>query len=257
MAVRGSKYRRRRGRLGVLYKLLSVLLILAAIVGGCIVFFRVEKITVSGSTTYTEQHIIDVSGVEMGDNLFLIQKVPAARKILGQLPYIKEVNIRRELPNEIVINVKECTPVAALEGEEDSWWILDSSAKLLEQGDRELAAPYMKISGLTALKPSAGGRVAVSVEESTKLGSLKSILAALEERELFANVDSVDLSAVSEIRMIYQGNYTVRMPMYSDDFHRLIHTMQAVAEHPKVAGRAGTIDLTLKNPSFVPDDGGF
>ena len=31
-------------------------------------------------------------------------------------------------------------------------------------------------------------------------------------------------------------------------------TMQAVAEHPKVAGRPGTIDLTLAKPSFVPDD---
>ncbi len=257
MAVRGSKYRRRRGRFGVLYKLLSVLLILAAIVGGSIVFFRVEKITVTGSTTYAEQQIIDVTGVEMGDNLFLIRKVPTGRKILNALPYLKEVNIRRELPNGLAITVNECVPVAALAGEEDSWWILDSSAKLLEQGDGALAAPYMKITGLTALKPSPGGRVAVSVEESTKLGSLKSILAALEERGLFADVDSVDLSAVTEITMVYQGNYTVRMPMYSDDFHRLIHTMQAVAEHPKVAGRTGTIDLTLKNPSFIPDDGIF
>ena len=252
MAARGSKYRRRRGRFGVLYKMLSVLLILAAIVGGCIVFFRVEKIAVAGSTTYTEQQIIDVSGVEMEDNLFLIRKVPTGRKILNALPYIKTVNIRRELPNGLAITVTECVPVAALAGEESTWWILDSSAKLLEQGDKTLARPFMKITGLTALKPAAGGRVAVSVEEATKLDSLKSILSALEERGMYADVDSVDLSAAAEIRMVYLDHYIVHMPLYSDDFHRLIHTMQVVADHPKVAGRPGTIDLTLEKPSFIP-----
>ena len=115
----------------------------------------------------------------------------------------------------------------------------------------------MKITGLTALKPAAGGRVAVSAEESTKLDSLKSILAALEERGLFADVNSMDLSAVTEIRMVYQDHYSVRLPMYSDDFHRLIHTMEVVAENPKVAGRPGTIDLTLSDPSFYPDDTSF
>lgn len=257
MAARGSKYRRRRGRFGVLYKLLSILLILAAIIAGCIVFFRVEEITVTGSTTYTEQQIIDASGVEMEDNLFLVQKVPTGRKILGALPYIKDVNIRRDLPNGLLITVNECIPVAALKGEGDSWWILDSSTKLLEQGDDVLAKSYMKITGLDALKPSTGGRVAVSAEEATKLDSLKAILAALEEREMFADVNSVDLSAVTEIRMVYQDHYTVRMPMYSDDFHRLIHTVEAVAENPAVAGRSGTVDLTGEHPRFIPDNQPF
>ena len=257
MAARGSKYRRRRGRFGVLYKLLSVLLILAAIVAGCIVFFRVEKIAVTGSTTYTEQQIIDASGVELEDNLFLVQRVPTGRKILNALPYIKTVNLRRALPNGLEITVTECVPVAALAGEEDSWWILDSSGKLLEQGDEALALPYMKVSGLTALMPSPGGRVAVSVEEATKLDSLKQILAALEERGMVAGVNSMDLSAVTEIRMIYQDHYTVRMPMYSDDFHRMIHTLEAVAENSAVAGRPGVIDLTGERPRFIPGDTSF
>ena len=257
MAARGSKYRRRRGRFGVLYKLLSVLLILAALVAGCIVFFRVEEITVTGSTTYTEQQIIDATGVEMEDNLFLVQKVPTGRKILGALPYIKEVNIRRDLPNGLVITVNECVPVAALKGEGSSWWIMDSSGKLLEQGDAALAKPYMKITGMEALKPSAGGRVAVSAEETTKLDSLKSILAALEGRGMYADVNSMDLSAVTEIRMVYQDHYTVRLPMYSDDFHLLIHALEAVAENDAVAGRSGTIDLTGERPRFIPNETSF
>lgn len=252
MAARGSKYRRRRGRFGVLYKLLSVLLILVAVGAGCIVFFRVEHINVTGSTTYTQQQIVDASGVEMGDNLFLIRRVPTGRSILGDLPYLKEVNIRRAPPNSLEITVAECLPVAALQGEDDSWWIVDSSVKLLEQGDAALADPYMKITGLTLLMPSAGERAAVSVEESTKLESLRSILSALEERGMYSQVNSVDLSAQAEIRMVYRTRFEVRMPLYSDDFYLLIHTLEAVADNGAVAGRPGTIDLTGERPRFIP-----
>ena len=257
MAARGSKYQRRRGRFGVLYKLLSVLLILAALVGGCIVFFRVERITVTGSTTYTQQQIIDATGVEMGDNLFLVQKVPTARKILNALPYIKTVNIRRDLPNELDITLTECVPVAALKGEDGVWWILDSSGKLLEQVDLDGVGSLMKITGLTALKPSEGGRLAVAVEDTTRLESLKAILSELEARGMYTEAADLDLSGVTEIHMTYRGRLSVRMPMYSDDFRHLIHALQAVADNSAVVDRSGTVDLTGERPRFIPNDLSF
>ena len=49
MAHRSSRRRaRRRGRFSGLYKLLSALLILAALVAGCLVFFRAEGVAVPG-----------------------------------------------------------------------------------------------------------------------------------------------------------------------------------------------------------------
>ena len=49
MAARRNKRKRRnRGRFGFLYKVLSAAVIVAAIVAGCAVFFRVENIEVSG-----------------------------------------------------------------------------------------------------------------------------------------------------------------------------------------------------------------
>ena len=53
MAARRNRNtrRRNRGRFGGLYKLLSVLLIFAAILLGCLVFFRVDRIEVTGAAT--------------------------------------------------------------------------------------------------------------------------------------------------------------------------------------------------------------
>lgn len=258
MAARRSRRRRRRGRFGFLYKLLSIVLILAAIVAGCIVFFRVEEVTVIGSTVYTDEEIIAAAEVELGDNLFLIGKIATGTKIVNRLPYIDTVNVRRALPDTLVITVTECTPVGVLEGEEGTWWVIDSMCKLLECGGNELLGEYPQISGLTALMPSEGGRLAVSVEESAKLDSLKQLLAALDDWEMLPQVRDIDLSGGSEIRMTYEERFSVRLPMYSDDFHLLAHTLQLAAAQLN-AGQTGTIDLTGIDltagevGSFIPD----
>lgn len=252
MAARRSRRRRRRGRFGFLYKLLSVVLILIALVAGCIVFFRVEEITISGSTVYADEEIIAAAEVERGDNLFLVGRVQTARKIRSQLPYIDTVNLRWALPDTLVITVTECTPAGVLKGDDGTWWVVDSACKLLEQGGSELTRQYPEITGLTPLMPATGANLAVSVEESAKLDSLKQLLAALDEREMLSQVQAVDLSGVSEIRMTYENRFTVRLPLYDDDFHLLAHTLQEIAAYLDV-GQTGTVDLTGTQARFIPD----
>ena len=133
MASRRSNKRKRRnrGRFGFLYKMLSLIIILVVIAAGCVVFFRVEDITVSGVSRYTAQEIIDASGVAQGDNLFLVGSSRTAQKIYSTLPYVDEVNIRHALPDGIVITVTERVPAAVIQGD-DGWWIIDAKGKILD-----------------------------------------------------------------------------------------------------------------------------
>ena len=84
MAARRNRKRRRRnrGRFGVLYKLLSILLIFAAILVGCIIFFRVNTMVVTGNSRYTQEEVLAAAGVEKGDNLFTLNKYQIADRIL-------------------------------------------------------------------------------------------------------------------------------------------------------------------------------
>lgn len=103
---RHSNRRRRRGNFGFLYKLLSVLVICAAVVMALTLFFRVDTIEVTGTERYTEKDVIEASGIQLGDNLFLLNKYEAARSIAEQLPYIdiEDIRIRRELPDTLLID---------------------------------------------------------------------------------------------------------------------------------------------------------
>ena len=77
-----NRQRRRRGRFGFLYKLLSFLIIFAAILVGCVAFFRVNEVVVTGNERYSAEEIIAASGVGLGDNLFLVNKPQTTASIM-------------------------------------------------------------------------------------------------------------------------------------------------------------------------------
>ena len=60
-------------------------------VAACAVFFRVGEIQVTGNSRYTAQEIIDVTGVKVGDNLFLLDRARLAREIQSRVSlYVNE-----------------------------------------------------------------------------------------------------------------------------------------------------------------------
>ena len=65
--------RRRRGSFAPLYKVLCLVLIVGAIAAAMAVFFKAEKIEVSGNSRYTTRQVVDACGVEQGDNLFFYE----------------------------------------------------------------------------------------------------------------------------------------------------------------------------------------
>ena len=134
---RNRQRRRRRGRFGFLYKLLSFLIIFAAILAGCVAFFRVNRVVVSGNGRYSEADIIAASQVELGDNLLLVNRPQTASSIMSRLPYVETVAPVRRLPDTVELHITESTAVAVIRAE-GSYWLLSAGGKLLEQGDVSL-----------------------------------------------------------------------------------------------------------------------
>ena len=113
---RSRKRRRNRGRrLGPVFKLLCLLALVVALTAGATVFFRVEQVVVTGNSRYTQEEIIEVSGIQKGDNLYGWNKFSIAQQLRQTLPYIGEVSIRRALPSTVIITVVEWEAIARIE----------------------------------------------------------------------------------------------------------------------------------------------
>lgn len=240
-----NRQRRRRGRFGFLYKLLSFLIIFATVLAGCVVFFRVNQVVVTGNSRYSAQEIIDASGVEIGDNLFLVNRPRTAQSILGALPYVENAVPVHRLPDTVELHITECIPAAALNcgGE---WWLMDPRGKLLEQGGETLARGYPNVIGLHPLEPEAGEWISVEIGEQDKLEGLQKLLTALRDRGLVEGITGfIDLSSSNVIYFGYGENLTVAVPM-TGDFDLRAFSLKRVLETFEQQGEiiSGTLDLT-------------
>lgn len=248
MAVKRNRNqrRRRRGRFGFLYKALSFLIIFAAILVGCVAFFRVNEIRVVGNERYTEEEIVAASGVEIGDNLFLVNRPQTANAIMKRLPYVESATPVHCLPDTVELRIVESQAVAVLQAD-GGWWLLNSRGKLLEQGEESLGEDLPAVLGFTPQTPALGARMTAAIEDQTRLDGLKGLLTALEDRGMIQNVtDFIDVSASNAIYFGYGDDLTVVVPM-SGDFDRRVFSLQRVLETFAQRGEkvTGTLDLTF------------
>ena len=242
MARRRHSNRRRGGSFGFLYKLLSVVVICVCLVAALTLFFRVGEVKITGQQRYTDQQVLEASGIEYGDNLLLLNKYDAAGSIVDQLPYIEEIRINRTLPDTLTIEVRECrSPMAVLQ--DGSAWIISSSGRIVDQKAESAAENYALISGCQLLAPSVGTQIALATEYASQQSSLLELMAALEESGMIADVDGIRLEDTSAIRMDYIDRFTVKMPYEADYALKLKILRQALAQDVVQDNMTGTFDM--------------
>lgn len=282
------KRKRGRRRFGLLFKLLCGAALVAAATLGATVFFQVETIAVVGNSRYTAQEVIDASGVQIGDNLFQMNKNQISQQILQRLPYVGEVSPQRGLPSTLTIQVTEISAAAQVEvyqddsaqaepaaedgsgdsgegdgsqaeGEElptlaDQPWLISTSGKLLEVAPEGSGA--LSVTGLTVLAPQAGTMLAVPQEQQSRLATLKELLSALEAAGELDQVSSIDLTHATWVGMRYRENFDARLPLGEDMAHSLAVLSAAVEDTLQTRGpqAAGTMDLTqeMADAIFTP-----
>ena len=240
-----TKRRRGRGSYGFLYKLLSVLLICGAIIAAMTLFFRVDNIVVSGQKRYTAEEIQAACGVELGSNMYLLNKYDLRQNIWNQLPYIEDIRINRKLPDTLLIEVRESGRPFALV-QDGSAWLVSGSGKIVEQLPEEEAGLYGRITGCQLLAPAVGSSLALATEYASQQSSLLALLRALDDAGLTENADAISLDELSYLKMDYIGRFTVRMDYGADYEWELKKLTATLAKEQIQSNMTGTIDLRLK-----------
>ena len=246
---RNSNRRRRRGSPGFLYKLLSTLAICACLIVALTLFFRVDAIVITGAERYTEQEILDATGVEIGDNLYLLlNKNDVASRMMADLPYLKSVRINRKLPDTLLIEVEECaTPMAVVQ---DGYaWLVSpgdkgrGKLKIVEQLEADAAADYGVIDGCALLAPTVGGQLALATEYTSQQESLVALLLALESEGMLDQVDAIHLDDLATLSMDYAGRFTVQMTYGADYVYKLRYLAELLNREEIQDNMTGTFDM--------------
>ncbi|MEA3454100.1 MAG: FtsQ-type POTRA domain-containing protein [Candidatus Caldatribacteriota bacterium] len=81
-------------------------------------FCNIEEVIIKGNDCLSEDEILCSSKVKLGENIFKLD-LKKSKDSLMQEPWIKEVEIKRVIPNKIIISIKERKPAAIIHiGEE-------------------------------------------------------------------------------------------------------------------------------------------
>ena len=244
--------RSRQRRSGALFKALAVLVTAVAILLAMSVFFKVSRIDVVGAETYSEKEIIDASGIEIGENLFFVDRFEAASRIFANLPYIDNVTVTRKLPNHIQINVTESSAVAWVDFEGQSFAV-NQNGKVISSVKEAERESLITVTGLELKKPEAGKQLVAVKADAGKLEALVALLKEMHARGITQDVQNIDLSDATNPSFTYLERFTVRMGANENIGYKLGMLRSAVDQLSEY--ESGTIDLSVddKRAYFSPN----
>ncbi len=243
--IRHRQDKRRRLKKGVrtfLTVFIAVLVIaVVSVVLSLTVFFKVDKISVSGSEIYSETEIITASEIEQGDSMFLVNRSALVKNMEERLPYVYSLNVKYSLPSEIKLQVTDAEVAYAIKNEDKSYILLDDNFKVLEsESETKEGATLISASGKISAVP---GSMVIFEDENT-MSCISELAEAIEETHL-EPVSKVESKGLTQNYIVYDSRITFKLGS-CDDLNNKIYRGLAVCEELDESnpGVKGTVDLT-------------
>lgn len=236
-AAASRKARRRKRLLLIFYLVTFLIAIGAAVVLSITVLFRIDTIQVTGQSRYTEQEIVQMSGIEVGENLFLADTATAKQQIEEKLPYIGRAKVSRRLPAKILITVEEAEISGAVEYN-GGYAIVSPEGKVLEITSA-IPEGYSLIEGLDLKSADLGKKIVY--EDPEKQEMFTELAQSLAEHGI-APITRMDLTNLYDIVVEYDGRITMEFGLPSDiDFK--VRFAKTILSEPDMAEAQGVLNL--------------
>ncbi len=233
---------RRYGRSsGVLARIFVMLLVVAIFIFCAAIFFKITDIVVEGNNLYTDEEVVDASGLALGDNLLAVSRGTVAGRIQASLPYVEDVQVGRALPGTVTVTVRESDAVYAVYAANGTVWLMNSSGKLLEQAAPG-ASSYPWLVGVTVQNPQAGNQAACA--ETEALDAALTVIQLLESTDYLPKIVEIDVTKPYDIILRYESLYEIHLGGVDQMEYKMRYLTAILADSQIAEG--GIIDLTLE-----------
>jgi cell division septal protein FtsQ len=282
-ARRATRHRNRR----ILVLLSKIALVLAVCVGLCYgvrtglsrFFFdnpeyRLATIDIQTDGTLQRDQVLKMAGLREGVNIFSVN-LAQVRDRLQRLPQVDEVQVERNMPNEIDIRVTERKPIAWITSEKavtnpfasDAAFLIDARGILMKE--KKLLPEYLSLPMITGCSDEAlvPGKVIESFEAKAALELLRLTTTSFMQTRF--QIREVDVSK-GYCLLVTDKNHTQVMfgfehldtqmqrleqfLVYSDDSHRELETVNLLVARniPVTFARPVSAVLSELDPDSEP-----
>lgn len=143
-------------------------------------YFNINGIAVIGNQGVTDDEIVKLSGIKMGESVFSVHPLLVQHKIKEKNLYIESVNVTRRLPDKVEIAVKERKLLAQFP-QDKKFVVTDDEGMVLDITKDEHQTTL--IEGLTVTE--AEKKETIKIKESQGLQRTLDFIKAMDENDLF------------------------------------------------------------------------
>ncbi len=211
-----------------LLRLATAAAVVLALFAGMSIFFKVDstKIIVAGAEKYTAWDVAEASGVRDGDGLLGLSKAKIGARICKKLPYVDSVRVGIKLPDTVHIEIKERSVAYAASDTMSNWWLLNAQGRIIDKADGAAVKSHTQILGVKLQGAMVGEQAVASeaapttptdepalpvVSGKTQLENALQLISALEKNGVMGNVDSVDVSDLSRLTLVYEDRFQINL----------------------------------------------
>ena len=214
------------------------------------IFFKVSSVQVTGNSYYSAQQVIDASGIQQGDNLMALSKATVSGRICQELPYVRSVQIRKNLPNEIILSVEETSVAYAVKDNAGVYWLITSEGKIIGKAENGDVGGYVLVTGFVIQNPVPGESMKAAGSEQLEavqhqLDLTCNLLTALEQCDFGDKIVSVDVPSDYNVSCWYGDQFKVIFGDTEDFSYKLRYLAGVIAKLDSFA--SGEIDLRFQN----------
>ncbi len=146
---------------GVILTLFALLVIAGIVLVFTLDSFKIKTINVEGNYVFSDEELIELSGIRYDSHLFFANYSKAARTIRDSSPYVRDCTVSFTFPSTVNINVEERSKIAYVKTP-DGYAALDDQGIVLELSSfdsEHKVAPV--ISGLNITHASLGKEIVI------------------------------------------------------------------------------------------------
>ncbi len=254
--------KKRKMRLALVVSVFALFIV--AVVGGVtsLFIFRVKSFNVqTESSMYTQQEVIDASGIEINKSLVFINLDKAEESVERKLPFLKNVKITKKLPDKLVVRFEESGMAYAVETAGNIYAITNDEFKVLSMSGG-IPEGIIPVKGQTPVKTEIGETIAF-VEKNEKeelvedkvLNLLSDIASTVSESGL-TGITAVNIESLTDIYLIYEDRILVEFGDAQNIKAKASMFVRAIEKENAIdSGKTGIMDITIAQSAYIyPSD---
>ena len=197
---------------------------------------------------YSAEEIVTNMDVREGDNLYLWNKVKVSNALMERLPYLESVQIRRHLPDTLVVTVTECEAAVAVSSG-TGYVYLSRYGKVLEQNASDGGLPVVTGVTLPDIQPGQ----AVAQGEDAYCDALLEVLQTLDAGGMLDGLRFINLQDLTDVRIGYEGRFDIQVGSMDELSYRLRFAKTVIDERLSPSDVGRLYWDTQDRLHFVPD----